>query len=89
MKTSLNHIPEWSQDGSTMTTLPAVHQDGGVKYDTGSPTNKTRGRNDIGTWNVKTLRALVKHRQKNDTKSTSVARTNTNMALGFLFTKTS
>ena len=113
MKTSLNHITDRSQPGSAMTAPPAVHQDGGVKYATGAPTNKIRGRNDITicTWNVMTLRAagklkelthdmermprcdgkaLVKHRPKKDTRYTSVARrTNTNKALGFLFSKTS
>ena len=119
MKTSLNHIPDRSQPGSKMTAPPAVHQDGGVKYATGAPTKKIRGRNDItiGTWNVRTLRAagklkelthemeryrwnllgLAEMRWKSfgetsteDTRSTSVARrTNTNKALGFLFTKTS
>ena len=45
-----------------MIASPAVHQDGGVKYATGAPTNKIRGRNDItiGTWNVRTLRAAGK-----------------------------
>ena len=62
MKTSLNRIPERSQDGSTMTTHPAVHQEGIVMYDTGAPINKIRGRNNItiGTWNVKTLRGAGK-----------------------------
>ena len=62
MKTSSNHIPDRSQPGSTMTAPPAVHQDGGVTYATGAPTNKIRGRNDItiGTWNVRTLRAAGK-----------------------------
>ena len=62
MKTSLNHIPDRSQPGSKMTAPPAVHQDGGVKYATGAPTKKIRGRNDItiGTWNVRTLRAAGK-----------------------------
>ena len=61
MKTSLNHIPDRSQPGSTITASPAVHQDGGVKYATGAPTNKMRGRNDtICTWNVRTLTAAGK-----------------------------
>ena len=62
MKTTLNHIPDRSQPGSTMTAPPAVHQDWGVKYATYAPTNKIRGRKDItiGTWNVRTLRAAGK-----------------------------
>ena len=62
MKTSLNHIPDRSQPGSKMTAPPAVHHDGGVKYATGAPTKKIRGKNDItiGTWKVRTLRAAGK-----------------------------
>ena len=62
MKTNLNHIPDRSQPGSTITAPPAVHQDGDVKYATSAPTNNIRGRNDItiGTWNVRTLRAAGK-----------------------------
>ena len=57
-----NHtIPDRSPPGSTRTAPSAVHQDGGVKYATGT-SSKICGRDNItlGTWNTKTLRATGK-----------------------------
>ena len=58
MKTSNHTVPERSPPGSTRTAPSAVHQDGGVKYATGT-SSKIRGRDNItiGTWNQRTLRA--------------------------------
>ena len=60
--TTHNHtIPDRSPPGSTRTAPSAVHQDGGVKYATGT-SSKIRGRENItiGTWNTRTLRAAGK-----------------------------
>ena len=60
--TTHNHtIPDRSPPGSTRATPSAIHQDGGVKYATGT-SSKIRGRDNItiGTWNTRTLRAAGK-----------------------------
>ena len=61
MKTRNNTIPDLSPPGSTRTVPSAVHQDGGVKYDTGA-SSKIRGRDTItiDIWNKRTLRAARK-----------------------------
>ena len=58
MKTSNHTVPERSPPGSTRTAPSAVHQDGGVKYATGT-SSKIRGRDidTIGTWNTRTLKS--------------------------------
>ena len=60
--TTHNHtVPDRSPPGSTRTAPSAVHQDGGVKYATGT-SSKICGRDNItlGTWNTRTLRATGK-----------------------------
>ena len=64
MKASNNAIPDRSPPGSNRTAPSAVHQDGGVKYATGT-SSKIRGRDNITifTWNTRTLRAAGKLRE--------------------------
>jgi len=62
MTTKYKHIPDRSSPGLTRTAHSAAHQGGGDKSATDVQSNKIRARNNItiGTWNVRTLRAIGK-----------------------------
>ena len=62
MTTNNQTIPDRSPPGSTRTAPIAVHQDGGVKYATGTP-SKIRGKKQHHHWNTKTLSAAGKFQE--------------------------
>ena len=61
MTTNNQTVPDRLPPGLTRTAPSAVHQDGGIKQATGTP-SESRGRDNIntGTWNTRTLGTVGK-----------------------------
>ena len=63
MTTNYNSIPDRSSPGSPRAAPPVAHQDRGEKCatdDRGKRPIRARNSTTIGTWNVRTLRAMGK-----------------------------